>query len=366
MKNKNFIKKDPLYNILKNSLMDLPTPRSISFLWNIGFLLGICLLCQIITGITLSINYVPYVEIRFQRVIHIIRDVENGWTIRYIHINGASLFFMLIYIHMARGIYFNRPMKLPIVWRSGVIILLISIGTAFIGYVLPWGQISFWGATVITSIISAIPYIGTSITQWLWGNFSVSQPTLNRFLSLHFVLPFVILGIVIIHLLILHQTGSSNPTGVNPDYEKIKFFPFFLIKDTGPLVVCIIIIITIISLSPNYLGDVENFNKARITSTPPHIQPEWYFLFAYAILRCIPSKLGGVLAMVISILIILTLCFKKHSINKKFSPLKKLTYWVFVSDVCILTWIGANPVEQPFSFLGEIRTILYFSIFLIL
>lgn len=366
MKNIKIIKKDPVVNTIIGSLLNLPTPKSISFIWNIGFLLGICLIVQIIRGITLSINYVPSVEIRFRSVVHIIRDIDRGWIIRYTHINGASLFFILIYAHIRRGIYFNSPQKIPIVWVSGVIILLISIGTAFIGYVLPWGQISFWGATVITSIISAIPYVGKSVTQWLWGNFSVSQPTLNRFFSIHFLLPMIIIMIVIIHLIILHSTGSSNPTGTNPDYEKIKFFPYFLIKDLGPIIVCIIVIVYVIRISPNYLGDVENFRKARITSTPPHIKPEWYFLFAYAILRSIPSKLGGVLAIVISILVFLVLCFKSKKIRRKFSPKNKLLYWIFITNVAILRWIGANPVEEPFSSIGEAMTLIYFMIFTVL
>lgn len=366
MKIKKIITNDPLVGIVKNSLINLPTPTSISFLWNIGFLLGICLLLQIVSGVTLSINYVPSTEIAFNSVIHIIRDIDIGWIIRYVHINGASLFFLLIYLHIGRGIYFNSPSKVPIVWASGVIILLISMGAAFIGYVLPWGQISFWGATVITSMISAIPYLGPSVTQWLWGNFSVSQPTLNRFFSLHFLLPLVILALVVVHLILLHVTGSSNPTGTNPDYEKIKFFPYFLVKDTTPLLIVSLIILYLICLEPNYLGDVENFNKARITSTPPHIQPEWYFLFAYAILRSIPSKLGGVVAIVLSILVFLVLRLKRKKINKKFSPLEKASYWIFIINILILTWIGANPVESPFTIIGASGTIIYFFLFLVL
>lgn len=366
MKNIKIVNKDPIIRIIKESFLNLPTPVSISLLWNMGFLLGICLMTQIITGLVLSINYIPSVEIRFDSVIHIIRDIEIGWAIRYIHINGASLFFILLYMHIRRGIYFNSPSKIPMVWVSGVVILITSIGAAFIGYVLPWGQISFWGATVITSIISAIPYIGKEVTQWIWGNFSVSQPTLNRFFSLHFLLPLVIAILVVAHLALLHEKGSSNPTGTNPDYEKIKFFPFFLIKDIRTLLVCIIIIILVLRVSPNILGDVENFTKASITSTPPHIKPEWYFLFAYAILRSIPSKLGGVVAIVGAILMFVTLCLKVNIINKKFSPRKKIVYWTFLVNILVLSWIGANPVEEPFTMIGEIRTIVYFSLFTVL
>ena len=366
MKNFNLINKDPLIEITKNSLLNLPTPWSISYLWNLGFLLGITLILQVLTGLVLSINYIAHSSLAFDSVIHIIRDINRGWIIRYLHINGASLFFFLIYIHISRGIYFNSPIKLPIVWTSGIIILLCSIGAAFIGYVLPWGQISFWGATVITRIISAIPYVGTSITQWIWGNFSVSQPTLNRFFSLHFLIPLAIIFLVIIHLLLLHKPGSSNPIGTNPDFDKTKFFPYFLVKDSNPLLLLIILIIVVLIINPNILGDVENFNLASPTSTPTHIQPEWYFLFAYAILRSIPSKLGGVIAIIIRILCLIIPCFKNRKINKKFSPQKKYIIWIFIINIILLTWIGGNPVERPFTSIGILSTSFYFLIIFII
>lgn len=366
MKNYRIVFSDPLIKIAKSSLLRLPTPFSISFLWNIGFLLGLNLVLQIISGVVLSMNYIPSTELAFDSVIHIMRDIDMGWTIRYIHINGASLFFILLYIHIRRGIYFNSPRKMPIAWISGIIILLITIGAAFIGYVLPWGQISFWGATVITRILTAVPYVGKTATQWLWGNFSVSQPTLNRFFSLHFLIPILVAAIVIIHLILLHKTGSSNPLGLNPDTDKIKFFPYFAVKDIIPLFLLTILIFTVLSNFPNMLGDVENFNIARITSTPPHIQPEWYFLYAYAILRSIPSKLGGVLAILGSILILLVLTIKNQGINKKFSPLKKVIFWMFIRNVILLTWIGANPVEAPFVVIGQTLTIIYFLLVVIL
>lgn len=366
MKKNNLIFQDPVISIIKKSLVDLPTPYSISFLWNIGFLLGIILILQIITGLFLSINYIAFVDLSFDSVIHIIRDIDSGWIIRYIHINGASLFFVIIYLHIARGIYFNSSIKLVIVWLSGVIILLARIGTAFLGYVLPWGQMSFWGATVITRIISALPYIGKDLTQWLWGNFSVSQPTLNRFFSLHFLLPLVIVVLVLFHLIFLHKSGSSNPLGISTDLDKIKFFPYFIIKDLTPLIFIFSLLIILICVNPNLLGDVENFNIARVLVTPAHIQPEWYFLFAYAILRSIPSKLGGVLAIVFSILILLTLSIKKNNLNKKFSPSKKIFFWFFVTLVILLTWIGSNAVEPPFVVIGQFLTLLYFLIFNIL
>lgn len=347
MKKFNISSKDPLILLAKNSLLRLPTPFSASFMWNIGFLLGITLILQIVTGLVLSINYIPHTSLAFDSVIHIIRDIDSGWAIRYLHINGASLFFVLLYTHIARGVYFNSPQKLPIVWASGVVILLATIGAAFIGYVLPWGQISFWGATVITTMLTAIPYVGKSTTQWLWGNFSVSQPTLNRFFSLHFLIPLVVSALALAHLIFLHQTGSSNPTGTNPDYDKTKFFPYFITKDTNPALIICILIATLVTISPNLLGDVENFNVARETTTPAHIQPEWYFLFAYAILRSIPSKLGGVIAIVGAILILMVLTIKKNQLNKKFNPTKKAAFWVFVALVILLTWIGANPVNPP-------------------
>lgn len=361
MKKINITLKDPIMGIINKSLMKLPNPSSISFLWNIGFLLGITLCSQILTGLVLSINFIAQREIAFSSVIHILRDLDRGWVIKNLHINGASLFFLLIFIHISRGIYFSSPPKVPIVWSSGLVILLCSIATAFIGYVLPWGQISFWGATVITSILSAIPYLGKTLTLWIWGNFSVSQPTLNRFLSLHFILPLAIVVLVLAHLIFLHKTGSSNPLGSNPNYDKTKFFPSFLFKDLSLIILVILFTWITICIYPFFLGDVENFSIARPTSTPTHIQPEWYFLFAYAILRSIPSKLGGVVAIVASILILTITCLKTHK-NRKFLPLQKIKFWSFCRVFLILTWIGANPVEPPFILIGQVTTILYFSL----
>jgi len=364
MKKNTVITKDPILKLIKRSLINLPTPTSISFLWNIGFLLRIVLIIQIVTGIIISINYISSTDIAFNSVIHLIRDTQLGWTSRYVHINGASVFFILIYIHLRRGVYYNSPIKTPIVWISGVVIILLSIITAFIGYVLPWGQISYWGATVITSILSSIPYIGNIIIIWLWGDFSVSQPTLNRILSLHFLIPFILVAIVLAHLILLHQTGSSNPIGTQPNLEKIKFFPYFLIKDISPLVLVSIIIRVLISINPELLGDPENFNIARIISTPTHIKPEWYFLFAYAILRCIPSKLGGVTAIISSILVFLTICIKKNKISRKFNPIKKITFWIIVTIFVLLTWLGGKPVNEISTILAQSITMCYFSVIL--
>lgn len=345
------------------NLINLPTPLSISFLWNLGFLLGITLVTQVITGLFLSINYVPSTRFAFESIIHIIRDVDRGWLIRYVHMNGASLFFRLMFIHLARGVYFGSPKKIPLVWNSGVFILLISIIAAFIGYVLPWGQISYWGATVITRMLSSIPYVGGYIIIWLWGDFSVSQPTLNRIFSFHFIVPLFIVVLVIVHLAFLHLTGSSNPTGLDPNYDKTSFYPFFLVKDVTPLLVICLLLSALMSLRPELLGDPENFNLARISSTPTHIKPEWYFLFAYAILRCIPSKLGGVVAIVLSILALITITL--GSKGKKFFPSNKVLFWLYCVIFILLTWVGGKPVRDFIINIAQLLTAFYFSLTLI-
>jgi ubiquinol-cytochrome c reductase cytochrome b subunit len=354
------IKTHPLIKIIKRSLIDLPSPKSISFLWNIGFLLGITLILQILTGLLISIHYTAETSSAFRSVIHIIRDVRGGWITRFLHINGASLFFIFIFIHTARGIYFSSPKRKPIVWIRGLVLLLLTIAAAFLGYVLPWGQISFWGATVITNLFSAIPILGKELVEWIWGNFSVSQPTLNRFFSLHFLVPIVVAAMIIIHLIALHEKGSSNPSGLSPDLEKIKFHPLFTVKDLNPLCWTTILIVAIISKRPDILGDVENLNPANPLVTPIHIQPEWYFLFAYAILRSIPSKLGGVIALTMAIVILAILPFKKTK-RRKFSPKRKINFWFLTRTFIILTWIGANPVEPPYESIGQISRILYFT-----
>jgi len=302
----------------------LPSPRSINYIWNWGSLLGINLIIQLISGIFLSIHYTPRTDIAFSSVIHIIRDVNSGWLIRSIHINGASLFFILIYAHIARGIMFSS-FKSKSVWITGTFIFLILIATAFLGYVLPWGQISFWGATVITNLVSAIPYLGKIVVIWLWGNFSVRNATLNRFFSLHFLVPFILLVIILFHLISLHITGSNNPIGVKRNLEKVSFHPFFTLKDRITIIIIFAIIIFISLIRPYLLNDPDNFNPANPLRTPIHIQPEWYFLFAYAILRSIPNKLGGVVGLLASILILLSFPYKKkHSLSRKYNPAKKV------------------------------------------
>lgn len=364
--NKPIRKTHPIIRIINRSLIDLPTPSNISLWWNFGSILGICLIIQIITGLFLAIHYTANIEIAFNSVVHICRDVNNGWLIRNTHANGASLFFICLYLHIGRGIYYTSY-KLVITWNVGVILLFLTIGTAFLGYVLPWGQISLWGATVITNLISAIPYLGNDLVKWLWGGFSIDNATLTRFFTLHFLLPFIIRAMVIIHLLFLHQTGRNNPLGTKSNYDKIPFHPYFSIKDIIRIIIVIFIFSVIILLEPRIMGDPENFIPANPLVTPVHIQPEWYFLFAYAILRSIPNKLGGVVAIIISIIIILILPItnkiKFQSII--FYPINKIIFWIFVTVLILLTWIGARPAEEPFIFTGQVLTTVYFIYFII-
>nr|QNP10017.1 cytochrome b [Aulacochthebius sp. IBE<ESP> RA1155] len=353
-----------LLNIINNSLIDLPSPSNISAWWNFGSLLGLCLMIQIITGIFLAMHYTANVEMAFNSVVHICRDVNYGWLIRTLHANGASFFFICIYSHIGRGIYYGSY-NLKLTWSIGVIILFIVMATAFLGYVLPWGQMSFWGATVITNLLSAIPYLGTSIVQWLWGGFAVDNATLTRFFTLHFLMPFIIAAMVIIHLLFLHQTGSNNPLGVNSNIDKIPFHPYFSFKDIFGFILMLMILILLTLINPYMLGDPDNFIPANPLVTPIHIQPEWYFLFAYAILRSIPNKLGGVIALVMSIAILLIMPFinKKKILSNQFYPMSKIMFWILVSIVILLTWIGARPVEDPYIFIGQILTFCYFLIY---
>lgn len=356
----------PLIKIINNALVDLPAPANISAWWNFGSLLGLCLITQIATGLFLAIHYTPHIDLAFSSVVHIIRDVNYGWLLRTIHANGASFFFICLYLHVGRGIYYGSYLY-TLTWFSGILLLLLTIGAAFIGYVLPWGQISFWGATVITNLLSAIPYVGDAIVQWVWGGFAVDNATLNRFFTFHFLIPFIIAGIVAVHLLFLHQTGSNNPLGVKSDIDKIPFHPYFTIKDLFGFLVIIISLVALTLLNPNLLGDPENFTPANPLVTPVHIQPEWYFLFAYAILRSIPNKLGGVVALLLSILILTIIPFwhKSNFRGLSFYPLNKTLFWFIVGTVFILTWIGAKPVEDPYVFVGQVFTVIYFSYFLL-
>nr|WGO58170.1 cytochrome b [Scalida pyrrhocephala] len=354
----------PLIKIINNALIDLPSPSNISAWWNFGSLLGLCLIIQIITGIFLAMHYCPNIELAFNSVNHICRDVNNGWLLRTLHANGASMFFMCIYMHIGRGIYYNSY-KLMYTWSIGTLILFLTMATAFMGYVLPWGQMSFWGATVITNLLSAIPYIGIDLVQWVWGGFAVDNATLNRFFTFHFLLPFIILAMVMIHLLFLHQTGSNNPLGLNSNIDKIPFHPYFSIKDTFGFII-LMMLLTILTLKEPYvLGDPDNFTPANPLVTPIHIQPEWYFLFAYAILRSIPNKLGGVIALIMSIMILFIMpLYNSNFKGMQFYPINQILFWIMTSTVILLTWIGARPVEDPYIITGQILTLIYFSYYI--
>lgn len=359
-------KTHPIFKIINGSLIDLPSPSNISTWWNFGSLLGLCLIIQILTGLFLTIYYTANIEIAFFSVNYICRNVNYGWLIRTLHANGASFFFICVYLHIGRGIYYES-FNLKYTWIIGVILLFLLIGTAFIGYVLPWGQISFWGATVITNLLSAIPYLGNILVNWIWGGFAVDNATLTRFYTFHFLLPFILAIITIIHLLFLHQTGSNNPLGVNRNLDKIPFHPFFSFKDLVGFLIILFILIILTVINPNLLGDPDNFIPANPLVTPVHIQPEWYFLFAYAILRSIPNKLGGVIALVISILIliILPITFNKKIQGIQFYPINQILFWFIVTTVILLTWIGARPVEEPYIITGQLLTVIYFSYFIL-
>nr|AEP27587.1 cytochrome b [Kyklioacalles aubei] len=360
------MKKNKLIKIMSESLYFLPTPSNISTFWNFGSLLGICLITQILTGIFLSMHYCPNLDLAFNSITHISRDVNYGWLIRILHANGASFFFICLYIHIGRALYYES-FNLMEVWMSGVTIFFLVMAAAFMGYVLPWGQMSYWGATVITNLISAIPYLGQNIVQWIWGGFSINNATLTRFYSFHFLLPFITLALVIIHLFLLHQVGSSNPLGIKSNMDKIIFHPYFTFKDLVGFII-MFSLLTILSLQyPYILADPDNFTPANPLITPIHIQPEWYFLFAYAILRSIPNKLGGVIALIMSITILYIVPFMKKSKIKgaQFYPPKKILFWFFLSNMILLTWIGTNPVEIPFIMSGQIFSTYYFSYFII-
>nr|AEN03133.1 cytochrome b [Ornithorhynchus anatinus]AEN03134.1 cytochrome b [Ornithorhynchus anatinus]AEN03135.1 cytochrome b [Ornithorhynchus anatinus]AEN03150.1 cytochrome b [Ornithorhynchus anatinus]AEN03151.1 cytochrome b [Ornithorhynchus anatinus] len=357
----NLRKTHPLIKIMNHSFIDLPTPSNISSWWNFGSLLGLCLIIQILTGLFLAMHYTSDTSTAFSSVAHICRDVNYGWLIRYMHANGASLFFMCIFLHIGRGLYYGSYTQTE-TWNIGVVLLFTVMATAFVGYVLPWGQMSFWGATVITNLLSAIPYIGTTLVEWVWGGFSVDKATLTRFFAFHFILPFVIAALAVIHLLFLHETGSNNPSGLNSDPDKIPFHPYYSVKDLVGFFMTILILLTLVLFTPDLLGDPDNYTPANPLSTPPHIKPEWYFLFAYAILRSIPNKLGGVLALIASILILILvpLLHTSHQRGLAFRPLTQMLFWILVTDLLTLTWIGGQPVEQPFIIIGQLASILYF------
>uniref|UniRef100_A0AAU6QG11 Cytochrome b n=1 Tax=Prionospio sp. 3 MH-2023 TaxID=3059271 RepID=A0AAU6QG11_9ANNE len=359
-------KSHPLAKIANNAVVDLPAPNNLSIWWNFGSLLGLCLIAQILTGLFLAMHYTPHIDLAFSSVAHIARDVNYGWLMRNLHANGGSWFFICLYLHMGRGIYYGSYVYLE-VWNIGVIILIATMATAFVGYVLPWGQMSFWGATVITNLLSAIPYVGPALVEWIWGGFAVDNATLNRFFAFHFLLPFILAALSAIHLLFLHQTGSNNPLGIMSDGDKVPFHVYYTSKDTVGFILLLMLLMSFALFAPNLMGDPENFIPANPLVTPLHIQPEWYFLWLYAILRSIPNKLGGVIAMFGALLILFFLPFTQPLKRRgnPFFPLNQIIFWNLSAILFLLTWIGGRPVEDPYILLGQIFTTLYFLYYLI-
>nr|ABB54792.1 cytochrome b [Dentex angolensis]ABB54795.1 cytochrome b [Dentex maroccanus] len=358
-------KTHPLLKIANHALVDLPAPSNISVWWNFGSLLGLCLISQLLTGLFLAMHYTSDIATAFSSVAHICRDVNYGWLIRNLHANGASFFFICIYLHIGRGLYYGSYLYKE-TWNIGVVLLLLVMATAFVGYVLPWGQMSFWGATVITNLLSAVPYVGGTLVQWIWGGFSVDNATLTRFFAFHFLLPFIVAAMTMLHLLFLHETGSNNPLGLNSDTDKISFHPYFSYKDLLGFAGVIILLTCLALFAPNLLGDPDNFTPANPLVTPPHIKPEWYFLFAYAILRSIPNKLGGVLALLASILVLMVVPILHTSKQRSltFRPVTQFLFWALIANVAILTWIGGMPVEDPYIVIGQVASLTYFALFL--
>jgi ubiquinol-cytochrome c reductase cytochrome b subunit len=364
------LKSHPLLKMVNSYVVDSPTPSNISYLWNFGSLLALCLIIQIITGVTLGMHYTPNVLEAFDSVEHIMRDVNNGWLIRYLHSNTASAFFFIVYLHIGRGLYYGSY-KAPrtLVWTIGTIIFVLMMATAFLGYVLPYGQMSLWGATVITNLMSAIPWVGQDIVEFIWGGFSVNNATLNRFFSLHYVLPFVLAALALMHLIALHDSsGSGNPLGVSANYDRLPFSPYFIFKDLITIFIFIVVLSVFVFFMPNILGDSENYVMANPMQTPPAIVPEWYLLPFYAILRSIPNKLLGVIAMFSAILALLSMPLTDLSKLRgiQFRPISKIAFFIFVANFLILIQLGAKHVESPFIEFGQISTTLYFSYFLVI
>ena len=359
----------PIFTIMDHELNEYPTPKNLNYFWNFGSLAGISLVIMIVTGIVLAMSYTPHVDYAFQSVERIMRDVNHGWLIRYIHMNGASFFFIVVFIHIFRGLYYGSY-KAPreLLWILGVLILLLMMATAFMGYVLPWGQMSFWGATVITNLFSAIPIVGDSIVTLLWGGFSVDNPTLNRFFALHYLMPFLIVGVVILHLVALHRFGSNNPIGIDPSgpQDTVPFHPYYTIKDFFGLSIFLSLFSAAIFFFPNFMGHPDNYIPANPMQTPAHIVPEWYFLPFYAILRAVPDKLGGVIAMfgAIAVLFILPWLDRSPIRSGNFRPIFRIFFWVFVVDCIALGYLGGMPAEGIYVVLSRVATAWYFLHFL--
>lgn len=361
--------KNYLFALFDSHLIHYPSPLTLTYAWSFGSLAGICLVIQMLSGIFLAMHYTPDINLAFSSVEYIMRDVQNGWLIRYIHANGASMFFIVVYAHICRGLYYGSYMEpRELLWCSGVILLLLMMGTAFTGYVLPWGQMSFWGATVITSMVTAIPIAGQPIVEWLWGGFTVGNPTLKRFFSIHFTLPFIIAGVTLIHLILLHKDGSNNPIGSDSGIDDVPFYPYFAVKDIFALSCFLVFFGTFVFYFPNVLNHPDNYIPADPLQTPAHVVPEWYFLAFYAILRSIPHKAGGIVAMVGAILVLMLIPFtnKSYVRNTTYRPIFKFFFWLFIADYVILTWIGQKPVRNAFVFVGQVATFYYFFFFLVL
>jgi ubiquinol-cytochrome c reductase cytochrome b subunit len=361
----------PIFTFMHHEMHEYPTPKNLNYWWNFGSLAGIVLVIMIMSGIVLAMHYTAHVDHAFQSVERIMRDVNYGWLVRYIHANGASFFFIVVYIHIFRGLYYGSY-KAPreLLWMLGVVILILMMATAFMGYVLPWGQMSFWGATVITNLFSAIPLVGESIVTLLWGGFSVDNPTLNRFYALHYLLPFVIVGVVVLHIVALHRFGSNNPLGIDVrgNQDTLSFHPYYTVKDAFGLGVFLVLLSAVVFFLPNSMGHPDNYIPANPMVTPAHIVPEWYFLPFYAILRAVPDKLLGVLAMfaAIGVLFILPWLDRSPVRSATFRPIYKIMFWVFLVDCVALTWLGAKPAEGIYVVLSRLCTAYYFFHFIIL
>nr|YP_009357185.1 cytochrome b [Ciona robusta]CAD56916.1 cytochrome b [Ciona robusta]SBU37553.1 cytochrome b [Ciona robusta] len=351
------LRKNPLINLFIGSFYRLPAPINISYLWNGGSLIGMFMVVQILTGLFLSMHYCGNVLMAFSSVNHIMRDVNGGWMMRYMHANGASFFLAFIFMHIGRNLYYKTYYRKG-AWLVGIVLLILSMLTAFLGYVLPWGQMSFWGATVITNFVTAIPVWGEPIVNWLWGGFSVDNPTLNRFYTFHFLFPFLIIALSVVHLFFIHQTGSSNPLGNFSDNLKLDFWPYYGVKDILGMFLALFFFLLLVGFSPDLFGDAENFLKANSMVTPVHIKPEWYFLFAYAILRCIPNKKLGVLALVFSIVVFFFFIFSKKKLLPSLSY--RFVFWIWAMNFIMLTWLGGCPVKDIFIFMAQISSFIYF------